>query len=158
MGWARRGDSLTACNGGDDTDFVTVLEGGLLILEETNVLLIDIDIHETTDGAVFIEESIADAWVTGLQFGESSADVVGIDFDEFLVVGQFAEGRGDADLRGHSSKMGVGLSFRFQQGIEFAQARSNFPGPLGMAAHGIDGFESVSRDTKNDGIIGRNLS
>jgi hypothetical protein len=39
---------LTAGNGRDDANLITVLERGLLVLEKANVFFIDVHIHEPT--------------------------------------------------------------------------------------------------------------
>src|SRR5687768_7653919 len=41
---------LAAGNGGDDADFVAVFNRRLLILQETDVLFVHVNIHEASDG------------------------------------------------------------------------------------------------------------
>jgi hypothetical protein len=65
-------------------------------LQEADVLFVNIDVDETADGAGFIDEALFDPGVTGLEFDDRAGDVIGVDLDEFFVVGQFAERCGDS--------------------------------------------------------------
>jgi len=93
--------SLAAGDGGDDADFVAVLERRLAVFEEADVLLVDIDVDEAAHLAFFIHETFLDAGEARLQFDDRLADGGGVDFDQILVVGQLAERRGDADFFWH---------------------------------------------------------
>src|SRR5882757_3487428 len=53
----RRHYGLAAGDGGDDADFVAVLERGLAVLEEANVLLVDVDVDEAANLAFFIDQT-----------------------------------------------------------------------------------------------------
>ena len=94
----RRHYGLAAGDGGDDADLVAVFERGLAVLEETDVLLVDVDVDEAADLAFFIDEAFLDSGEAGLELVDGLADVGGVDFDQLLVVGQLAERGGDADF------------------------------------------------------------
>lgn len=90
--------ALAPGDGGDDADLVAVLERGGLVLEEADVFLVHIDVHETADFALLVNQALGDAGEARLQFVDGVADGGGVDFDQLLVVGQLAERRGDADF------------------------------------------------------------
>jgi hypothetical protein len=54
---------LTTGYGRHNRDFVSIFERRFLILEETNVFAVHIDVEEPPQFAVFITESAEDAWV-----------------------------------------------------------------------------------------------
>src|SRR5688572_2927038 len=95
------GHRLAAGDGRDDADFVAVFDRGLLVLQEADVLLVDVDVDEAADGTVFIKQAVLDAGVTGLQFRNEAANGGGADLDQFFVVGELAEGRGDSNVFCH---------------------------------------------------------
>ena len=92
---------LSSGDGGDDADFVAVLERRLAVFEEADVLLVDIDVDEAAHLALVIHEAFLDAGEARLQFDDRLADGGGVDFDQLLVVGQLAERRGDSDFFWH---------------------------------------------------------
>jgi len=89
---------LAAGDGGDDADFVAVLERRLAVFEEADVLLVDIDVDEAAHLALVIHEAFLDAGEARLQFDDRLADGGGVDFDQLLVVGQLAERCWDSDF------------------------------------------------------------
>src|ERR1035438_2328179 len=105
--------SLAARDGGDDADFVAVFERRLAVLEEADVLLVDIDVHEAADFAFVVHQALGDAGEARLQFDDRLADGGGVDFDQLLVVGQLAERRGDADFFWHKLNFNFSLRLNF---------------------------------------------
>src|SRR2546423_886050 len=87
----------------DNADFIAILQLRLLILEEANILFVHIDIDEAAHGPRIIEQAFLDAGIARLQFGESVADGLGIDFDQFFVVRQFAQWSWDSNFLCHKS-------------------------------------------------------
>ena len=51
-------------------------------MEEADVFLVHIDVHETTHGAGFIDEALLDPGEARLQFRDGVAHGCGVDFDE----------------------------------------------------------------------------
>ena len=92
---------LASRNRRDDADFVAVFEWGFRVLEEADVFLVHVDVHEAADFAFFVHEPLGDAGVAGLQFGDRRANGGGVDFDQLLVVGQLAERRWDSNFLCH---------------------------------------------------------
>src|SRR5947207_1948931 len=56
----------SSCNGRNDADFIAVVELGLLVLEETNVLLIHVDINEAADRASVVQQPFLEPRKAGL--------------------------------------------------------------------------------------------
>lgn len=94
-------NGLASRNRRDDADLVAVFERRGAVLEEADVFLVHIDVHEAADFAFFVHETFGDAGEARLQFRDGVADGGGVDFNQLLVVGQLAERRGDADFFGH---------------------------------------------------------
>src|SRR2546421_7817915 len=92
---------LTSGDGGDDANFITILELGLLILEEANVLLIDIHIDEPTHGTGFVEQTFLETREASLEFRDDFVDGGGIHFYNLFVVGQLAQWSWDSYFFGH---------------------------------------------------------
>src|SRR5208282_6208898 len=55
-----KGSFSAAGDGGNDADLVAVAQGGFLVLEEANVLLVDIDVDEAPQGAGLVGEAFLD--------------------------------------------------------------------------------------------------
>src|SRR5665213_1605492 len=54
---------LTSGNGRYDADFVTVLEGGVHVLQKTDIFLVHIDVDKTADAAGIVDQPFADAGI-----------------------------------------------------------------------------------------------
>src|SRR2546428_655618 len=65
----------TSGNRRDDADFVPVVQLGLLILEEANILFVHVNIDEAPHGARFIQQSFFNAGIADLQFGDGIAEL-----------------------------------------------------------------------------------
>ena len=75
----------------DDADFIAVFDRRLLIFKKSDVLFVDVNIDEPPHCPGVIEQALLDARIAGLQLGDGRADGPGVDLNEFLVIGQFAE-------------------------------------------------------------------
>ena len=115
------GGGLASRDGRDDADFVAVFERGLRALEETDVFLVHIDVHEPADFAFFVHEPLGDAGVAGLQFGDRLANGGGVDFDQLLVVGQLAERRWDSNFLWHK----INYKFSISGFLEYTSINFN---------------------------------
>ena len=102
LGLGRHGNSLTPGDGRDDADFVAVFERRFLVLEEADIFLIHIDIHEAAHATVLIQQPFLDAGIAGLQFVDGPADGVGGDFHNLFVVRELAERSWDTDVHWHN--------------------------------------------------------
>src|SRR6266496_3500201 len=58
-----------AGDGRDDADFVAVFDRRLLIFQETDVLLVHVNVHEPPHRPSLIEQTLLDAWIARLQLG-----------------------------------------------------------------------------------------
>ena len=96
--WVEAASALAPRNCRNDADFVAVLEGGGLVLEEADVLLVHIHVHEAADFALVVEQAVLDAGIFGLHLSDGRADIRGGDGDEFLAAGELTERGGDTDL------------------------------------------------------------
>src|SRR2546427_12913675 len=59
---------------GDDADLIPVFERRLLVLEEADVFLINIDVHEPAHFTVVIHQPLFDAGIAGLQLDDRLSD------------------------------------------------------------------------------------
>src|SRR6185369_91870 len=84
------GAFLYSRNGGDDADFVTVFQSGLLVLQKANIFFVDVHVDEPPHRAGFVHQPFFDAGVTGLQLADGFTHGAGGDLDDFFVVGQFS--------------------------------------------------------------------
>ena len=72
-------------------------------MQEANVLLVHVNIHEATHFAFFVEETFLDAGITALEFDDSGADGIGVHFHKLLVVGELPQRRGNSNFGRHNS-------------------------------------------------------
>src|SRR5262245_2527218 len=75
----------------DDADFVAVFDRRVEVLQETDVFLVHIHIHEAAHGSGVVEQSFLDAGEAALQVGKGVADSAGFDVDQLFVVGELAK-------------------------------------------------------------------
>src|SRR6266540_3097644 len=100
----------TSGDGGDDADFVAVLYGGVEVLEEPDVFLVDVNVDEAPKGAGVVKQPFFDAGKAALQVGKSVSDSAGFDVNQLFVVGELSQRRGDADCGRHGGRdRGVGV-------------------------------------------------
>src|SRR5262245_23376212 len=95
---------LSAGDCWNDADLISVLELGLLILQEADVLLIDVDVNKAAHSATVIEQPLFEARIAGLKLGNRLVDRGGIYFNNLLVIGQLSEWSGDSDFFCHRIK------------------------------------------------------
>ena len=89
-----------AGDGRQDRDAVAVGELGGDAVEEADVLVVEVDVHEAAQLAA-VDEALADAGVAALQVGEELGEGRALALDGLLAVGVGAEDGRDADLDGH---------------------------------------------------------
>jgi hypothetical protein len=94
-------------DGGNDAHLVPRFDGRLLVLEEADVFAIDVNVDETAQVALRVEEPFADAGVALVEAGEEFADGGALDLDDVEMVGQGPERGGDGDGDGHTFLTGL---------------------------------------------------
>ena len=92
---------LSARDGGDDADFIPILQFGLLVFEETDVLLVDINVDEAADCAAVVEQTLLETGEASLKFSDCLIDGRSVDLNDFFVVGELAKWGGDSDFFCH---------------------------------------------------------
>ncbi len=92
---------LSARNGRDDTDLVTIFQLGLLVLEESNILLVHIDIDEAANGAGLVQQTFLEAGVASLQLRYRLVDRGCVYFNDFFVVRQLSQRSGNSNCFCH---------------------------------------------------------
>jgi hypothetical protein len=92
---------LSSCDRGDDTDFVALFDGGVLIFEETNVFIVEEDVDEAADIALFVTDALGEARVGFLQACEDLGDCIAVGGNDFFFFSEFTEGCRDANGCGH---------------------------------------------------------
>src|SRR6185503_10264685 len=85
----------------NDAYFVAVTELGFLILQETDVLLVDVDVYKPANSARLIEQPILNTRIAGLELGNSLAYCRAIDLNEFFVVRQLSQWCWDSNFLCH---------------------------------------------------------
>src|SRR5207253_9586603 len=88
---------LSARNRRDDGDFVAVLNLRRLAVEESDVFIVEEDVHETADLAGLVADALLEAGKAPVEIVEDFADRRACGLDDFLFVGEFAEWGWDAD-------------------------------------------------------------
>ena len=95
---------LASGDRGDDADLVAVFNGCGFFLLEADVFVIDEDIHETANIALLVADAFDQAGMGGIKGVENVANIGSGRADDFLIVGEFAQGRWDSDLDGHGEE------------------------------------------------------
>ena len=95
---------LASSDGRNDADLVAVFHGSGFFLLEADVFIVDEDIHETANIALLVADTLDEAWVGGIEGVENVADVGSGGLNDFLIVGEFAQGRWDSDLDRHGEE------------------------------------------------------
>src|SRR5690606_13808483 len=91
-----RRSSKPSSDRGDDADFLVALQGRVEAVEEADVLLADIDVHEASHSLV-VEEPILDPRVVALEVVDEGAHVGPAGLNTLFTAGEAAQGRGNAD-------------------------------------------------------------
>jgi hypothetical protein len=100
--WSKEGLTSSDCR--NDADLVAFLYRSGFFLEEADVLVVDEDIYEAANIAALVTDALEETGVAGVEVCEDFADVRAGGGDEFLLIGELAEGGWDADLDGHGEK------------------------------------------------------
>src|SRR6476646_7903613 len=87
----------------DDADFVAGFNGGFEVLEETDVFIVQVHVHETVELVGSLEQARLDAAGLDLEVAEHLADRCAGGLDHVNTVRVIAEWRGNADFHGHGS-------------------------------------------------------
>ena len=88
---------LSPCNGGNDADLVGFFYRGCLFIQETDVLVIEEDVHETAHVAAFVTDALFQAGMVLFEIGDDFIDVRAGGRDELLLVRQLAQRGWDTD-------------------------------------------------------------
>src|SRR3989338_457852 len=91
-----------ACYGRDNRDGVPLFERGFQVLQESNVIAVDIDIHKAADLSRFITDSLFDSWKLPVQVFHQGADIAALAIHFIGPVGEFAKGRWHTNTHRHS--------------------------------------------------------
>src|SRR3989338_4831846 len=101
--WTMRLGMLHApCNRRDDRDLVAILQGGGLLFQEANILLVHVDIHEPAELALLITEPALEARILLIETRQDLLDRCAVGGHLRLVAGHPLQWRGDADHDGHA--------------------------------------------------------
>jgi hypothetical protein len=91
-------------DGGNDADFVPILEGGGLVLEEANILAVHVNVQEAAQFAGLVTEASLETGVTAIESVNQAIDAGGVQGDAGLIVGELLKGGRDQDLNGHGGE------------------------------------------------------
>jgi len=86
---------------GNDTDFVALFDSGFLIVEETDVFIVEEDVDEAADIALFVTDTLCEAGIGFLEAIEDLGDCFAFSGNDFFFSGEFTERCRDADGCGH---------------------------------------------------------
>ena len=93
--------ALASGDRGNDTDFVTFLNGGILVVEEANILVVEEDVNEAANVALFVTNALGQAGIGLLKAHENLGDCVAVGRDDLFFSGKFAERCRDTNGCGH---------------------------------------------------------
>jgi hypothetical protein len=85
----------------DDADFVALFHGGVLIFEETDIFIVEEDVDEATDIALFVTDALSEAGIGSFEAIEDLGDRFAVGGNDFFFSGEFTEGSWDANGCGH---------------------------------------------------------
>ena len=80
---------LTTGHGRHNRHFITILERRLLILEETNVFAVHVNVEETPQFAALVTESAQDTGITGFLGLQEAINAAGLHLGAGLIGGKF---------------------------------------------------------------------
>jgi hypothetical protein len=92
---------LSSCYRGNDTDFVALFDSGFLIVEETDVLIVEEDVDEAADIALFVTDTLSEAGIGFLEALEDLRDRFAVGGNDFFFSSEFTQGCRDANGCGH---------------------------------------------------------
>ena len=93
--------SATSGDGGDEHDFVAVLEGVGLAAEEADVFVVDVDVDEATELAGFVFDLGGERGERRIDLGDKAGEIGGFRGELLLAVGVAGKGGGEDDLDGN---------------------------------------------------------
>ena len=94
---AGRGGTLASGDGRNNRDDISLLDRGLLLLKETHILVIHEDVHETTDDAILIDDTLTKTGKGGIKLIQNGAKRGTGGNNLLLIIGEFTKRGGDAD-------------------------------------------------------------
>ena len=93
--------SGSAGDGGDEHDLVAVLEGVGFAAEEADVFVVDVDVDEAAELAVFAFNLGGESWECLVDVGEEAREIFGGRAEVFAAIGVAGEGGGKGNLDRH---------------------------------------------------------
>ena len=85
----------------DDTDFVALFDGGVLVFEETDIFIVEEDVDEAPDIALFVTDALSEAGIGFIEAIEDLGDCFAVGGNDFFFSSEFTEGCRDANGCGH---------------------------------------------------------
>src|SRR5215218_8008857 len=92
---------------GHDADLVAGLHRRFQVLQEADVLVVQVDVHEPVELVLAFEQPRLDAGGAGLEAVEDLADAAAVGLDDVGAVGVVAQRGGDADSHAHGCSLSV---------------------------------------------------
>jgi hypothetical protein len=80
-------ERLSAGNGGDDADLVARLDRSFGFAEESNVFVVQINIHKSSDLIFIVADALFQSGIGVLKVIDQLADGSALSFDYFLILG-----------------------------------------------------------------------
>src|SRR5574337_1840679 len=100
----------------DDGDVVALLQGGLLALEEADVLLVDVDVDEPPDLAALLDQPLPEPGVLPLEVLDQVHHGVALRLHLARALRHSPQGSGDSDQNWHRRvSLLTGLGFQLRQ-------------------------------------------
>ena len=93
---------LTSGDRRNDTDFVTFFDGRVLVVEKSNVLVVEENVDEATNVALFITNALGEAGIRLLEADENFGDCAAVGRNNLFFSGEFAERCRDTNGCGHN--------------------------------------------------------
>src|SRR5260370_3125652 len=91
----------SAGDGGDEHDLVAVLEGVGCAAEEADVFVVDVDVNEAAELAIFAFDLGGEGWECLVDVGEEAREIFGGRVEVLAAVGVASEGGGKGDFDRH---------------------------------------------------------
>ena len=85
----------------DDTDFVAFFNGGILVVEEADIFIVEEDVDEAADVALFVTDALGQAGIGLFEAVENLGDCVAVGRNDFFFSGEFTERCRDTNGCGH---------------------------------------------------------
>src|SRR5581483_5911733 len=100
-------------DGGHDTDGIAILGGRIFLFQITNILVIEVDIHEAANAAILGVEVLAQVSVRAGQLLERVADRSGIELHSRLLAHELPQGGRNFKLHCHD-RIASSLTLRWK--------------------------------------------